>query len=171
VNYNLLEFDRDELSSAMRETYEELLSFVSQSAFRSLHRELMALPAEERPRFVAEVIFSPGELARRGISVPDGILIQTSAFGDRRPTLFVVKKYLPAKFHGAWENVNITIFNEFDDNDCPRDHDLAWRPPLPVALQHSLLSRGEDLNSIPEEYGINYDRFVKAPAGPAEDQV
>ncbi len=170
MNYDLLEFSRDELYSAMRGTYDELLSFVSTPEFRALYRDLMALPCEERPRFVADVIFHPGELARRGISVPDGILIQTSAFGDRRPTLFVVKKYLPAKFYGAWENVNLTFFNEFNDDDYPRDHDLAWRPPLPVALQHVLLESGVDLNSVPEEYGINYDRCVKIPAGPSDQR-
>ena len=38
------------------------------------------------------------ERAARGFTVPEGILIQASAFGDRRPTLFAVKKFLLKKF-------------------------------------------------------------------------
>jgi hypothetical protein len=76
-------------------------------------------------------------LAKRGVERPPDLLIQRSAFGDRRPTLFCVKKWLPPDMF--WENVNITFDNEFDDNAIPRD-ESAWRAPVPVALQHEYLS-------------------------------
>jgi hypothetical protein len=163
MNYEGLDFSREELVAAMREYYEELLDFISTPPFPSIYREMMALPPQDRPRFVSEVILRREELERRGVKVSEGILIQTSAFGDRRPTLFCVKKYLPTKFHKAWENVNLTFFNEFNEEDVPNDIESSWRPPLPVALQQALLASGVDLNSVPKELGINYELF-KHPA-------
>ena len=96
----------------------------------------------------------------RGLDVPDGVLIQTSAFGDRRPTLFAVKKFLPKKFHGAWENVNWTFSNEYVDEKVTRDPDASWRPPLPIDLQNQIISSNGDLSAVPDEYGINYDVLV-----------
>ncbi len=157
--YPDLDFDRDELSRAMREGYDDIIEFITRPAFQALYAELMALPAAERPGFVTSVILNPEQLAARGIEVPDGILIQASAFGDRRPTLFAVKKFLPKKFHKAWENVNWTFSNDFDLDDIRSDPANAWRPPLPVNLQNALMSSGRDLESVPVEAGINYDFF------------
>lgn len=162
MNYNGLEFGRDELTSVMQAYYEELLDFVSTPAFRSLYQELMELAPEDRPDFVLNVVLNHEERERRGIAVPDGILIQTSAFGDRRPTLFAVKKFLPKKYHGAWENVNLTFFNEFKDDEIPRDPTLAWRPPLPTGLQNALLKQGRNLEDVPASFGINFDSFSPA---------
>lgn len=150
MNYDELEFGREELSSVMRTYYEELLEFISTPEFRSLYCELMELAAEDRPDFVVNVVLNLEERERRGITVPDGILLQTSAFGDRRPTLFAVKKFLPRKYFGAWENVNLTFFNEFSDDEISRDPTIAWRPPLPTALQNALLKKGRNLEDVPE---------------------
>jgi hypothetical protein len=114
--YSQLGFSREELAAAMRQVWDELIEFVATPGFRTVHSELMSLPRAERPGFVARVLLRPQELAARGVEVPAGILIQTSAFGDRRPTLFVVKKFLPSRFHGAWESVNITFDNEYADD-------------------------------------------------------
>src|SRR5262245_38113954 len=96
--YPGLAFGKSELAAAMRQTYDELIAFVTQPAFQAVYKELRALPVTERPAFVNKVLLRPEELERRGVRVPPKILIQTSAFGDRRPTLFAVKKFLPAKF-------------------------------------------------------------------------
>lgn len=167
--YRGLDFGPEELSTAMRQAYDEIIEFVTTPAFKALHRELMRLPRRERPGFVGRVIMQPDELAKRGVLVPEGMLIETSAFGDRRPTLFVVKKYLPLKFHGAWENVNITFDNEYDDDRISRAPEAAWRSPLPVAVQNAALTGDVDLESLPAALGVNYDRFipVSAPEIPA----
>lgn len=159
--YVNLEFDREELSRVMRKTYDELIEFITQPAFRAVHSEMMALRPTDRPAFVANVIMQPKVLAERGVIVPDGILIQTSAFGDRRPTLFAVKKFLPEKYHAAWENVNWTFSNEYADEAISRDPDVTWRPPLPVALQNEAISRDLDIEAIPVEVGINFGMFER----------
>ncbi|WP_175948741.1 hypothetical protein [Burkholderia pyrrocinia] len=147
-NYANLDFGREELAAAMREHYDKLIAFVSTPEFKSVHAELRRLPPTKRPEFVNAVLMQPQELARRGIVVPEGILIQLSAFGDRRPTLFAVKIFLPEKFHKAWENVNITFDNEFPDESVSRAPEKAWRCPLPVELQSAALSNGDDLDLI-----------------------
>ena len=160
--YDGFDFDREELSSVMRTTYDELIEFIRQPAFRAIYDELMNLPKEARPAFVVEVLLDSRELSNRGVIVPDGILIQTSAFGDRRPTLFAVKKFLPEKYHGAWENVNWTFSNEYDDEEISRDSADAWRPPLPVVLQNALMANNVNLESVPAEFGVNSGAFSSA---------
>jgi hypothetical protein len=145
ANYNGLDFDRAELSAAMREGYDRLIDFITSAPFAELHQELMQLSPQARPAFVENVLLQSGELNKRGIYVPPNILIQTSAFGDRRPTLFAVKTWLPEKFHRAWENVNWTFDNEFADDQVSRSLEVAWREPLSVSLQNSLISKGIDL--------------------------
>jgi hypothetical protein len=162
--YKGLDFDQNELTAVMREAYGEIIGFLMTDSFRTVHRELMSLPPNLRPAFVTRVLLDPDELARRGVVVPEGILIQTSAFGDRRPTLFAVKKFLPEKYHGAWENVNWTFNNEYDDEEVSRSQEDAWRPPLPVALQNELMARGADLEAVPVEFGINYGIFARGKA-------
>lgn len=146
--YPQLEFDCEELSAAMRQSYDKLIAFVTTPQFKAMHQELRNLPPNERPNFVKTVILQPTELAKRGVVVPDGVLMQTSAFGDRRPTLFAVKTFLPSKFHKAWENVNLTFDNEYDNEQVSRAPEKAWRRPLPVSLQNWLISKGADLESV-----------------------
>ncbi|MCF3145767.1 hypothetical protein [Streptomyces platensis] len=160
--YPGLDFGQAELSAVMRETYDELIEFVTEPAFKAIHHELMDQPPQERPAYVARVLMQPDELARRGVTVPEGVLIQRSAFGDRRPTLYVVKKYLPEKYHGAWENVNLTFDNEYEDEEVPRAPELAWRPPLPVALQSELMEHGINLQSVPTDIDLRLRAHVQA---------
>lgn len=150
-----LDFTRQELGAAMRETYDELITFVTSEPFQAIHAELMNLSKQERPGFVLRVLLRKEELVKRGVQVPGGILIQTSAFGDRRPTLFVVKKFLPPRFHQVWQNVNITFDNEFDDAEVSRDPEACWRAPLPVALQNAAIAAGIDLESLPSQCGLS----------------
>jgi hypothetical protein len=153
-NYDGLDYGCDELSAAMREAYDDIIRFVTTPSFKAVYTELMNCAREDRPAFVMRVLLRPEELAKRGVQVPDGILIQTSAFGDRRPTLFVVKKFLPSKFDAVWQNVNITFDNHFEDNEVTRDPEACWRLPLPVALQNAALAAGIDLESLPHESAL-----------------
>jgi len=157
VKYAGLDFDRAELSQVMNEYYSHILEFILKPAFQETFAEMMSLEPTLRPRFVSDVWLEPQELERRGLRVPDGILIQTSAFGDRRPTLFVVKKLLPEKYHRAWENVNWTFNNEFKDEDVPNDPESSWRLPLAVSVQNALMSGGFDLQQAPAEMAILQD--------------
>ena len=150
--YVRLGFTREELAAEMRSAWDDLIEFVTSPAFRAAHQEMMSLPSSRRPGFTARVFLNPGELTRRGIHTPDEVLVQTSAFGDRRPTLFVVKKYLSPRFHQAWENVNITFDDEYPDTEVSRDPEVAWRRPLPVALQNAALAGGVGLETLPDIY-------------------
>jgi hypothetical protein len=162
ANYEDLDFGRKELMRVMRDTYDDIIAFVTTPGFRKFYEELMSMHPTQRPAFVRRVLFQPDEMLRWDIIVPDGILIQTSAFGDRRPTLFAVKKMMPEKYQLVWENMNLTFNNEFRDEDISRSLENAWRPPLPVALQNHLLARGEDLESVPIEYGIKFGMYADA---------
>jgi len=166
ANYPGLDFGRVELMRVMREAYDDIIAFVTKPGFRAFYEEMMSLDPKLRPGFISRVLFQPDEMRRRGILVPEGILIQTSAFGDRRPTLFAVKKMMPAKYQMVWENMNLTFNNEFKDDDVSKSDENAWRPPLPVALQNELLARGEDLESVPVESGIKIG--IYSPAADAQ---
>lgn len=147
-NYAGLDYGRAELSAAMRHTYDDIIDFVTTPAFHALIDEMGALTAAQRPAFVAEVLMDPSALVERGIAVPDGILIQRSAFGDRRPTLFAVKKFLPAKYSNVWQNMNITFDNEFLDQSVSRAPEQCWRAPLIPAEQAAAMAEGLDLESL-----------------------
>lgn len=137
----------------MRSTYDELIEFVMSKDFKATLDELYDLPPLQRPRFVREVILEPSELKRRGVTVPHGVLLQRSAFGDKRPTLFVVKKYLPSKYHAAWENVNLTFDQVHDGAACAQGVD-AWQKPLPIEVQAALSAMGithDDIRQMEHE--------------------
>lgn len=77
-------------------------------------------------------------LANRGVNIHDGILIQKSSFGDRRPTIFVVKIFLPKDFNFAWENLNLTFDQEHQDSEIGKSAEASWRKPLPFEVQSAL---------------------------------
>ena len=87
--YAGLSYSREQLAKAMREAYDELIDFVTTAEFRAAMGELGALQSHKRPAFVLSVFLDPEERTKRGIQTSEGILIQRSAFGDRRPTLFL----------------------------------------------------------------------------------
>ena len=146
--YKSLSYSQEELAQAMRAAYDALIDFVTTPEFGKIMKEFGDLHGQERPSFVATVLLNKGELARRGVSVPEDILIQRSAFGDRRPTLFCVKKFLPNKFADVWQNVNITFDNYFADESVSRAPEFAWRQPLPVDLQAQVMADGGELEQI-----------------------
>ncbi|MBV8368425.1 MAG: hypothetical protein JO036_05760 [Candidatus Eremiobacteraeota bacterium] len=143
----------------MNESYEDLISFVTTDSFVAVCEEMNALPPEVRPVFVKAVLLNPDELRKRGVIVPEDILIQRSAFGDRRPTLFAIKKFLPERYHDSWENVNLTFDNPYEDAAISRNADVAWRPPLPVELQADLMTHGADMESVGSDFEIQAPAF------------
>ena len=152
MKYPGLSFDQKELRTAMLSSYEDICNFITDPVFSDIFSEMMSLSPSERPKFVSNVWLDSTELERRGLNIPIGILVQTSAFGDRRPTLFVVKKLLPEKYHAAWENVNWTFNNDFEENSVPADPENSWRMPLKVSVQNALLSESIDLQSVDNEF-------------------
>lgn len=142
-------YGQTRLAEVMRATYDELIDVVTTDEFTAAMAEMGALDAEDRPEFVLSVFLDPEALVARNITVPDGVLIQRSAFGDRRPTLFCVKKFLPEEFSDVWQNVNLTFDNEFLDGSVSRAADLAWREPLPVHSQAQAMREGIDLQELP----------------------
>ncbi|MGJ8736983.1 hypothetical protein [Zobellia laminariae] len=152
MNYPGLNYSKNELSKVMKTNYDDLINFITDPVFQKLFSEMMSLQPNERPMFVHKIWLDDSELRRRGLKVPEGILIQTSAFGDRRPTLFCVKKFLPEKYHDSWENVNWTFNNDFEDDEVPFDIENSWRLPLAVNVQNALLVNDIDLQSIEDDH-------------------
>lgn len=156
LQYEGVDFTQAELRAAMREAYDDIISFVTTESFAAFYHAMMAQPASARPSFVKEGLFTDDGLRKWDILVPPDILIQTSAFGDRRPTLFAVKKMMPERFQCVWENMNLTFNNEFTEADVPILDETAWRAPLPVVLQNSLIAHGKDLESLPADAGVKF---------------
>lgn len=146
--FESLSYSQSELQAVMREHYDKIIDFIADEPFKDLMLEMSALSEQERPRFVNEVLINTKELLKRGVSVPEGILIQRSAFGDRRPTLFAVKHFLPEKFSDVWQNVNITFDNEYIDASVPRDRKVCWREPLQPAEQALAMANGTQLEQL-----------------------
>ena len=82
--------DQNEMKSVL----DELFGFAKTDTFVALHKEMMSQPYEERGEFVKKVLLNEEALKKRGVILPDGILIQRSYFTDDRPTLFCLVKYL-----------------------------------------------------------------------------
>ena len=140
ANYAHLDYGSEELETVMREHYDKLIAFVSTPNFKLIFEELMGLQPSQRPAFIQDVLLDEVKLAERGISVPEGILIQRSAFGDRRPTLFAVKHFLPERYRNVWENVNLTFDNEYLNSAVSRHKDACWRAPLEPFAQAAELA-------------------------------
>ena len=100
------------IQTIIREGIEEIRDFIVTPQFISLLGDLYERSHEERPKFVLDVVLSPEERARRGIAVPDGLVIQRSTFADGRPTLFCVSKIVPQA--EPWDKVTITFDSDLD---------------------------------------------------------
>jgi hypothetical protein len=95
-----------ELSRWISEGLEAIRRYAATEPFQRMYRELGAMAPQDQARFVRGVLLNPEELARRDLTPPDGIRIQRSEFGDRRPTVFCVSQALP---EGAlWKRITIT---------------------------------------------------------------
>lgn len=134
-----------DLASAMETTLSDIIEFVTTPEFRAVYQELNELPAVERPDFVESVLLDDRQLTQRGIEVPEGVLIQRSAFGDRRPTLFCVVKYLPDEYRELWDKMTVTFDQAHGWEDIPTGPQ-AWREPLHPAELANLLSMNFNTN-------------------------
>lgn len=146
--YAHLAYSQAELQTAMRTHYDKIIDFVTSEPFKALMAEMSTLSHLARPQFVHDVLLDKAELERRRVVVPEGILIQRSAFGDRRPTLFAVKHFLPEKYSDVWQNVNITFDNLYLDGEIARDRDSCWRAPLPPDVQAQAMADGLELEEL-----------------------
>lgn len=132
--HKMVDSDRAKhLYQQMRKSYDELIDFIVDTPMKDIIEEMYTMPEDERPDFVSEKILNPEYLAGAGVSIPDDILIQRSSFGDGRPTLFVVKKYLDEDDRDIWENVNITFDQEADDGE-QKAPEVSWQKPLPPTV-------------------------------------
>jgi hypothetical protein len=146
--YPNLSYSQAELQAVMRAHYDKIIDFITSEPFKALMQEMSALSHLERPKFVREVLLDESKLKARGVTVPHGILIQRSAFGDRRPTLFAVKHFLPENFSDVWQNVNITFDNDYLGVAISRDRETCWRAPLPPDVQAQAMVEGADLEKV-----------------------
>lgn len=101
IDYPLIEentamppLTRDAIRNEARSGLEEIRDFVTTDVFVATLGELYDLAPEERDQFVRENLLDPAALAARGITVPAGLKIQRSVFGDGRPTIFCVTKLM-----------------------------------------------------------------------------
>jgi len=153
--YEELEFDQNELQSAMRSTYDELIDFFTSSEFQMAWERLRAMPKLKRYMYIRDTILNREMLeAEIGCKIPDDILIQRSAFGDGRPTLFCLKKFLPEKFHSVWENVNLTFDESYEDDDVSRAPEASWQNPIRPDIQAVLIAAGVPLDDVPEAFRV-----------------
>lgn len=159
--------DPAELGDAMRAGYGRIIDFVTTPEFESVVDEMNELPPEERPDFVKDVLLDDDELASRGVTVPDDLVIQRSSFGDRRPTLFVVKTYLPEEFHEYWDNVNITFDNPEEGVEV-RTGEEAWQLPLAPELERLVLSGRLPMETVEEHLSDPVLAEIENPS-PVED--
>jgi hypothetical protein len=148
------DFTTAELIAAMRAGYDSLIEFVTSAPFRRVYGELRSLDEVQREVYVRTVMLNREQLRNRGVVVPEGILIQRSAFGDRRPTLFCVKTYLPRRFHSAWENVNLTFDRDYSDSAVSRAPEDCWRRPVRPDIQALLLAAGLSPEEIPSTFQV-----------------
>lgn len=100
--------DAREFRDKIRTSLLDIADFVDTAEFQQLLVDLWETPPEERPEFVRNVILDEGEMEKRGIEVPEDIVVQRSAFGDNRPTLFCVTK----KLGYGQRKVTVTFDNE-----------------------------------------------------------
>lgn len=97
------------VASAVAAALQEVQRFVANPPFQGLLEEMAAVPEAERAEWVRLVILDDAQLAKRGVIVPQGMVLQRSSFSDDRPTLFCVTKHLPPGLH--WRKVTITFDN------------------------------------------------------------
>jgi len=138
LNRNPTMVDIARLHRESKQGYEEIIQFVKSPEFNSIYKELMGLSSHDQPEFVVNVLLNDMELQNRGVNRPNNLFIMRTAFGDERPTLFCVKKWLSRDLNIFWENVNINFVNKSEKKIL--DKTIALRSPIPVAIQHEYLS-------------------------------
>lgn len=90
----LPELTREAVQQEARAGLEQIRDLITTDEFVKVLVELYDLDPADRDEYVRKVLLDPVEVAERGISVPDGVKIQRSQFGDQRPTIFCVTKLM-----------------------------------------------------------------------------
>lgn len=158
------DFTAADLTAAMQSNYDDLLAFFYSDAFQGVHQHMQTLTPKARAAFVRDVVIQPEALKEQfGVSVPDDIMIQRSAFGDRRPTVYCLKKWLPEKFHVVWENTNLTFDELYEDGAVSRQAETSWRAPIRPDIQAILVAAGYPLDDVPDTFRV--------PVGSPDPQV
>jgi hypothetical protein len=105
-----MELEPNELKTDICDSIMEIGRFIYTDEFQSLLSEFKDTPKGLRSDFINKIVFNKKELKKRKVFVPPGMAIQKSTFGDGRPTLFCVTKYLKDKkrkvtitFDEGWE--------------------------------------------------------------------
>jgi hypothetical protein len=97
------------IRAVIRDAVKRIGQLVCRSEFQAMLTELFALEERDRPSFVLRVILNEDERKKRGVIVPDRMVIQRSTFADKRPTLFCVTQLVPLAY--PWDKVTITFDN------------------------------------------------------------
>ena len=150
--------DITRLHDESKQGYDEIIHFVTTPEFNSVYKELMGLAVNDRPEFVVNVLLNDIALQNRGVNRPQDLFIMRTAFGDKRPALFCVKKWLSRDLNIVWENVNITFSNNSKEKVLEEENVL--RSPVPVAIQHEYLSgrlKKEEVDEVAHVLGLMVD--------------
>ena len=152
LNSNPTSADITRLHDESKQGYDEIIQFVTTPEFNSIYNELMDLSIFEQPKFVVNVLLNDIELQNRGVNRPQNLFIMRTAFGDKRSTLFCVKKWLSRDLNVVWENVNII----FDTNSKEEvsNGTSTFRSPVPVAIQHEYLSGRLEKEEVDEVVNV-----------------
>lgn len=95
--------------SALQDAFGELSDYAFSEPFASVLAEFWSTPEAQRPGFVLRVLLNPDELKKRGVTLPNDLKIQRTAFRDHRPTQFAIVKHLPPGY--IWKKVTLTFDN------------------------------------------------------------
>lgn len=152
LNSNPTSADITRLHDESRQGYDEIIQFVTTPEFNSVYKELMSLAIKDRPEFVVNVLLNDIELQNRGVDRPPDLFIMRTAFGDKRSTLFCIKKWLSRDLNVVWENVNMI----FDSNSKEEilNGESTFRSPVPVAIQHEYLSGRLEKEEVDEVVNV-----------------
>ncbi len=137
----------DVIAREMKAGYERLFRVIQTTEFQAVLEKVYGLPLSERPGFVKEYLLSEEGRRSLGLLLPPDVLLLRSTFGDRRPTLFCLKTYLPDECQAPWQNVNVTFDIAYDDREVPKD-ERAWRLGLPFDVQAALMSSGFSVDEV-----------------------
>lgn len=98
---DLLVSDQNSLRSALTNAYEDLRIFFNSLKFQELLSELNNLPEDLKTSFVKDVILNSTERKKRGLVVPDDILIEISTFRNGRKSYFCIRKRVFDRFNAV----------------------------------------------------------------------
>lgn len=96
-----------EFTRRLADGLETLKEYMNSEPFQRMLDEARPLDRAGRDLFVRSVLLNDAELARRGATPPEGVVVQRSEFGDHRPTWFCLSKFLPDGT--MWKRVTLTF--------------------------------------------------------------